>query len=110
MKLIFKLTLIFSILLTSCSSDNKTDDSSANNIDTPKSSEINSNTDDNLSSKNNSTVSGEKITIPAEDMSIENSQIVDLPFDRLNASMEKLLSKKNKSLGTVNNDGSIYII
>jgi len=110
MKLIFKLTLIFSILLTSCSSDNKTDDSSANNIDTPKSSEINSNTDDNLSSKNNSTVSGEKITIPAEDMSIENSQIVDLPFDRLNASMEKLLSKKNKSLGTVNNDGTIYII
>lgn len=46
----------------------------------------------------------------SEDLSVDNSVIVDLPSDKLNETISSILAKKGKSMNTVNQDGSIYII
>ena len=46
----------------------------------------------------------------SEDLSLDNSVIVDLPSDKLSETVNSILSKKSKSMNTVNSDGSIYII
>lgn len=45
-----------------------------------------------------------------EDLSLENSEIVELPSDKLRASLQQKLSSRGQGLGTVNADGSIYMI
>lgn len=45
-----------------------------------------------------------------EDMTIDNSVIIDLPSDKLAESVTAILMKSGKSLNTVNSDGSVYII
>jgi len=51
-----------------------------------------------------------KQVVIQEDLSIDNSEIIKLPSDVLTASVQNHLASKGKSLGTVNNDGSIYAI
>lgn len=46
----------------------------------------------------------------SEDMTIDNSVIIDLPSDKLAESVTAILMKSGKSLNTVNSDGSVYII
>ena len=100
-------TKLFSIListafLTECSSNsNKSDDSDANNIKSEAESQSPIETLDGVDSK---------VVIVSEDMTIDNSQIVELPSDKLNSSVETILSAKGKGLYTVNADGSIYAI
>jgi len=81
--------LCFSALLISCRSDHRSDHTQANNM------------------VDNAKEPVEQVVI-REDLSIENSEIVEGPSDVLLASVQSHLSSQNKSLGTVNNDGSIY--
>ena len=100
-------SILFAILLTSflligCSSNNnKTDDSNASSI------KAESEPQGPLE-----TINGvdNKVVITSLDMSIDKSQIVELPYDKVSASVEAILSKKGKGLYTVNADGSIYAI
>ena len=46
----------------------------------------------------------------SEDLSLDNSVIVDLPSDKLSETINSILGKKGKSMNTVNQDGSVYII
>lgn len=46
----------------------------------------------------------------SEDLSLDNSVIIDLPSDKLTESVTAKLSRDGKSLNTVNSDGSVYII
>lgn len=94
--------LISTALLIGCSSNsNKSDDSDANNIKSEAESQDPVETVDGIDSK---------VVITSEDMTIDNSQIVELPSDKLNSSVESILSAKGKGLYTVNADGSIYAI
>lgn len=96
--------LIISALLFGCASggsENSRDDSSANDIKEEAVDKAPLTTTDGVDSK---------VVIQNEDMSVDNSQIVELPSDRLNVAVEKILAKKNKGLYTVNTDGSIYAI
>ena len=93
--------LLTSSLLIGCASNNKSDDSDANRIKA----EVESQTPvETINGVDN------KVVISSEDMTIDNSQIVELPSDKLNAAVEAILSKKGKGLYTVNEDGSIYAI
>ena len=94
--------LIFGSLLVGCSSNsNKSDDSDANNIKAEAESQGPVETVDGIDNK---------VVITSEDMTIDNSQIVELPADKLNTAVESILAKKGKGLYTVNADGSIYAI
>ena len=94
--------LISTALLIGCSSNsNKSDDSDANNIKSEAESQGPVETVDGIDSK---------VVITSEDMTIDNSQIVELPSDKLNSAVESILSKNGKGLYTVNADGSIYAI
>ena len=94
--------LIFGSLLVGCSSNsNKSDDSDANNIKSEAESQGPVEAVDGIDSK---------VVITSEDMTIDNSQIVELPSDKLNSAVESILSKNGKGLYTVNADGSIYAI
>ena len=46
----------------------------------------------------------------AEDLSLDNSVIIDLPSDKLAESVAAKLQGKGKFLNTINEDGSVYII
>ena len=93
--------LLTSFLLIGCSSNNKSGDSDANSIKSEAESDTPLETINGVDSK---------VVIASDDMTIDNSQIVELPSDKLNASVEAILSKKGKGLYTVNSDGSIYAI
>lgn len=101
MKTIISIITI-SVLLFSCTSNSNTkDDSDANNIQTEAATDGPVETVDGVDNK---------VVITSEDMTIDNSQIVELPSDKLNAAVTKILSKIEKGLYTVNTDGSIYAI
>ncbi len=96
-------TILISIfLLIGCSSNNNNpDDSNANNIKAEEENQSPVETRNGVDSK---------VVINSEDMTIDNSQIVESPSDKLNSAVESILSKKGKGLYTVNIDGSIYAI
>ncbi len=94
--------LMSTVLLIGCSSSsNKSDDSDANNIQAESASQGPAETVDGID---------KKVVITSEDMTIDNSQIVELPSDKLTSAVQSILSKKGKGLFTVNTDGSIYAI
>ena len=88
--------LLLSVYCISCTNSSQKGDSNANDIikETPS----------NDSNFENS------VTIETLDMNIDNSQIIELPYDRLKDAINSKLSSDNKSLNTVNEDGSIYAI
>lgn len=94
--------LMSTLLLIGCSTNsNKSDDSDANNIKAEVEPEGPVETVDGVDNK---------VVINSEDMTIDNSQIVESPADKLTSAVESILSKKGKGLYTVNIDGSIYAI
>lgn len=95
------IVIILSVFIISCS-NNENKDSSANNIGV----EQETSTESNQASKTNS----EPLFVINEDMSLDNSEIVELPSDRLRESLTSNLQAKGKNIGTVNSDGSVYII
>lgn len=46
----------------------------------------------------------------SEDLTLNNSEIVELPSDQLRASLQNKLNSRGQGLGTVNDDGSIFMI
>jgi len=100
-KLIFLIITI--LILNSCGKNNsQKNDLNANTI-------VEEKEDSTLSS--NSSNSGTKVHFNiSEDLSIDNSVIIDLPSDKLTETIQSKLQSKGKSLGTVNSDGSVYMI
>ena len=97
------------LLFTSCGGDSDDKkDSDANNISAESAPD--SNAASSGDSKSGGDVDQTPVTIPSEDMSVDNSQIIELPYDKLNDAVSAILSKQNKALNTVNEDGSIYVI
>jgi hypothetical protein len=96
-----ELGILLALLIGCSSNSNKSDDSDANNIKSEAESQGPVETVDGIDSK---------VVITSEDMTIDNSQIVELPSDKLNSAVESILSKNGKGLYTVNADGSIYAI
>lgn len=103
MKNQFTILLIISVLFSCSSRDSENQDSSADTI-VPESAEESSVSNDggNINSVAHFPV--------AEDLSLDNSVIIDLPSDKLAESVTAKLQSKGKSLNTVNSDGSVYII
>jgi len=97
---LFFTTLVIFILI-SCGNENKVD-SNANSI----AKEQESTTESNIDNKNTAS----KLLDINEDMRLDNSEIVELPSDRLRESLSSKLQAKGKNIGTVNSDGSVYII
>lgn len=96
MKPYFITLIVFALILTACGSesDQKTD---LETINPPSSS--------------NTTQSSSRQSIQiSEDLSLDNSEIVETPYDRLSESLAAQLSQRGKSVGTINSDGSIYFI
>lgn len=88
---LYILLIICLIITTSCSNSDQ-----QNNVSSPK-------------SENSETVTKANIDIN-EDLTLENSEIVELPSDKLRASLQQKLSSRGQGLGTVNADGSIFMI
>jgi len=90
------------ILVASCGSDDnkQKEDTDATNIKE----EIASNDQlkDGVAAKAHFQVS--------EDLTLENSVIIDLPSDKLTESVQAKLQSQGKSLNIVNQDGSVYMI
>ena len=90
------------ILVASCGSDDnkQKEDTDATNIKE----EIASNDQlkDGVAAKSHFQVS--------EDLTLENSVIIDLPSDKLTESVQAKLQSQGKSLNIVNQDGSVYMI
>ncbi|MDB4087328.1 hypothetical protein OAC93_04605 [Flavobacteriaceae bacterium] len=95
-----KILFLFCTILLSCGgNDSKKPDSNANNIVEEKS--------DTNSSNNSDAVSHFNVS---EDMTIDNSVIIPLPSDKLTESIQAKLQSQGKSFGTVNSDGSVYMV
>lgn len=67
---------------------------------------------DNIRPETSSTASAGKseVRVVLEDVKLADGQIVQRPSDQLVTAMTTLLSTKGKSLGVVNEDGSIYVV
>jgi hypothetical protein len=91
---------IVSILFIACGDENsnKKDDSSAENIK-----------EESATQPESSTKAVAHFNV-SEDLSLENSVIIDLPSDKLSEAVQAKLQKSGKSLSLINNDGSIYMI
>lgn len=104
----YKLASIATLLfLSACGSDNSEKDTDTDNIKEEKTSddtqvEGKAKDDDESDAKSHFPIS--------EDMSLNNSVIIDLPSDKLEETMNAKLLKIGKSLDNINSDGSIYII
>ena len=95
-----KILFLFCTISLSCGgNDLKKPDSNANNIVEEKS--------DTNSSDNSNAVSHFNVS---EDMTIDNSVIIPLPSDKLTESVQSKLQSQGKSFGTVNSDGSVYMV
>lgn len=107
MEKIIILLLAISFLF-SCK-DGKQNDTNAENIkpevETISQDGSKTNTSDSNNSKN-----GVAHFPVSEDLTVDNSVIIDLPSDKLAESVTAKLMKSGKSLNTVNSDGSVYII
>ena len=99
MKYFNLLTLTAIFFLLSCGNENTSDNSSDTNANNIKEEKVTS----------NKTTGKEHFQV-SEDLSIDNSVIIDLPSDKLEETIASKLASKGKSLNTVNNDGSIYMI
>lgn len=98
-KLIYSLSFVS--LLISCggeSSNNKKDTSATN---------IQEETASNSQSNNINSVSHFNVS---EDLTVDNSVIIELPTDKLTESVQAKLQKAGKLLNNVNKDGSVYMI
>jgi len=96
------LTILFAIsILNSCSSGNKQDDSSAENI---KLETVTDNSSNNLS-KNYNNSSNRKV----EDLTGDD-EITERPKNVLEESIDRILASKNKGRDIENTDGSIYVV
>lgn len=94
-----KLILFLSIIIfLSCGGNTNKKDTNAKNISEEK------------PTVESSTNAGTQHFPVSEDLSLDNSVIVDLPSDKLSETINSILGKKGKSMNTVNQDGSIYII
>lgn len=95
--------IITILILNSCgNNDSQKKDSNANTI-------VEEKEDPNLSSNSNKSSTKLHFNI-SEDLSIDNSVIIDLPSDKLTETIQSKLQSQGKSLGTVNSDGSVYMI
>ncbi len=96
--------LIITVLtLNSCgNNDSQKKDSNANTI-------VEEKEDTDLSSNSNNSSTKLHFNI-SEDLSMDNSVIIDLPSDKLTETIQSKLQSQGKSLGTVNSDGSVYMI
>ena len=95
------ITLAALVVLFSCK-DGKQNDTNATSIKPETETK-------NLDGSSNS-VNGVSHFPVSEDLTLDNSVIIDLPSDKLAESITAKLMKSGKSLNTVNSDGSIYII
>ena len=86
------------MILLSCGGNTNNKDTNANNIVEEK------------PTVESSTNAGTQHFPVSEDLSLDNSVIVDLPSDKLRETVSSILGKKGKSMNTVNQDGSVYII
>jgi|TARA_B110000259_G_scaffold103265_1_gene118824 hypothetical protein len=91
---------IFSLLMFACGGENTNnkDDSSADNIK-----------EETTTESQNSIKAVEHFKV-SEDLSLENSVIIDLPSDKLSEAVQAKLQKNGKSLNIVNADGSVYMV
>ena len=91
---------VLSVLFIACGGENsaKKDDSSATNIKEESATEL---------QPSPKAVAHFNVS---EDLSLENSVIIDLPSDKLSEAVQAKLQKSGKSLNIINNDGSIYMI
>lgn len=93
--------LVGMIVVSSCSGDNKQkEDTDATNIKEEIAS--NNQSKDGIKAQAHFQVS--------EDLTLENSVIIDLPSDKLAESVQAKLQSQGKSLNIVNQDGSVYMI
>ena len=107
MKTIFKLTslLLITFFLINCSSKNKKDNSSANNIKM----EI---PDDEKGSSNNPNypkTNSNNSNLKVEDLAGDD-EFIERPKFVLEESIDNILASKNKFRDNVNSDGSIYVV
>lgn len=101
-------TLLAISFLFSCK-DAVKNDTNATSIK-PETETINLDGNSNKSSTTGNSVNGVSHFPVSEDLTLDNSVIIDLPSDKLAESITAKLMKSGKSLNTVNSDGSIYII
>ena len=71
---------------------------------------INLDGSENISSSKGNSATGVSHFPVSEDLTLDNSVIIDFPSDKLAESVTAKLMKSGKSLKTVNSDGSVYII
>lgn len=102
------ITLVILVILFSCK-DAEQKDTSATNIE-PEVETVSQDGSGNNSSTSASSVKGVAHFQVSEDLTLDNSVIIDLPSDKLAESVTAKLMKSGKSLNTVNSDGSVYFI
>ena len=96
------------VILFSCK-DAEQKDTSATNIE-PEVETVSPDGSGNNSSTSASSVKGVPHFPVSEDLTLDNSVIIDLPSDKLAESVTAKLMKSGKYLSTVNSDGSVYFI
>ena len=96
------------VILFSCK-DAEQKDTSATNIE-PEVETVSQDGSGNNSSTSASSVKGVPHFPVSEDLTLDNSVIIDLPSDKLAESVTAKLMKSGKYLSTVNSDGSVYFI
>jgi len=102
------ITLAMLVILFSCK-DAEQKDTSATNIE-PEVETVSPDGSGNNSSTSASSVKGVPHFPVSEDLTLDNSVIIDLPSDKLAESVTAKLMKSGKYLSTVNSDGSVYFI
>ena len=96
------------VILFSCK-DAEQKDTSATNIE-PEVETVSQDGSGNNSSTSANSIKGVAHFPVSEDLTIDNSVIIDLPSDKLAESVTAKLMKSGKYLNTVNSDGSVYFI
>ena len=102
------ITLAMLVILFSCK-DAEQKDTNATNIE-PEVETVSPDGSGNNSSTSASSVKGVPHFPVSEDLTLDNSVIIDLPSDKLAESVTAKLMKSGKYLSTVNSDGSVYFI
>ena len=102
------ITLAMLVILFSCK-DAEQKDTNATNIE-PEVETVSQDGSGNNSSTSGSSVKGVAHFPVSEDLTLDNSVIIDLPSDKLAESVTAKLMKSGKYLNTVNSDGSVYFI
>ena len=102
------ITLAMLVILFSCK-DAEQKDTSATNIE-PEVETVSQDGSGNNSSTSANSIKGVAHFPVSEDLTIDNSVIIDLPSDKLAESVTAKLMKSGKYLNTVNSDGSDYFI